>query len=213
MLAEGIHLEAVLLAIRTGHGLRRQVDGELVALGGLALLEQFVDFFVFQDDRQQAVLEAVVEEDVGVARRDDGTEAVLFQRPGRVLAGGAATEVLAGEEHAGALVTREVQHEVLVHRTPGVVLVRLTDVQVAPLVEQVRAKTGAFDRFEELLGDDLVGVDVGTIQRRDKTCVLGKGSHGYCTPWINSRTSMKRPLTAAAAAMAGLTRWVRPPAP
>src|SRR5690606_13234932 len=94
------------------------------------------------------------------------------------------------------------------------VLVRLADIQVAPLVEQVRAEAAALDRLEELLGNDLVGVDVGAIQRADQARVLGKGFH-HLSPqaWISSRTSMKWPVTAAAAAMAGLTRWVRPPAP
>ncbi|MNC25746.1 hypothetical protein D3C75_738450 [compost metagenome] len=118
---------------------------------------------------------------------------------------GAATEVLAGQQHAGALVTFGVEDEVLVQRTLGVVLVRLAHIQVAPFIEQVRAKARALDRLQELLRDDLVGVDVGTIQRRDKTSVLGKSFHAALLQ-INSRTSTKRPFIAAAAAMAGLTR-------
>src|SRR5690606_22829356 len=184
-------------------------DGQLVALGGLALLEQFVDLIFLQNDRQQAVLEAVVVEDVGEARCDHGAETVFVQRPGRVLAGRTAAEVLAGQQHAGSLVAREVQHEVLVDRTLGIVLVRLADIQVGPFVEQVGAEAGALDRLEELLGNDLVGVDVGAIERRDETGVLGKGFHRLAPQaWISSRTSTKWPATAAAAAMAGLTRWV-----
>src|SRR5690606_29797577 len=187
---------------------------QLITLGGLGLLEQRIDLFILEDDRQQAVLEAVVVEDVSEARRNDGAEAVLVQRPRRVLAGRAATEVLAREQNAGALITREVEHEIRVDRTLGVVLIRLADIQVTPLVEQVGAEAGALDRLEKLLGNDLVGVDVGAVERADQAGVLGKGFH-HLTPqaWINSRTSIKRPVTAAAAAMAGLTRWVRPPAP
>jgi hypothetical protein len=51
-----------------------------------------------QHDRQQADLRAVGEEDVGEARRDDRAEAVVLQRPGRVLAARAAAEVRAGGE-------------------------------------------------------------------------------------------------------------------
>ncbi len=36
---------------------------------------------------------------------------------------------------------------------------------------------------------------------------------GYTVSPIISRTSVSRPVTAAAAAMAGLIRWVRPPRP
>src|SRR5690554_432796 len=192
VLAEGIHLEAVLHAVRTGHGLRLEVDGQLIALVGLGLLEQGVDFFFFQHDRQQAVLEAVVVEDVGEARRDDGAEAVLVQRPGGVLAGRTAAEVLAGQQHAGTLVAREVQHEVRVDRAGAAVLTGLAHVQVAPLVEQVGTEAGALDRLEKLLGNDLVGVDIGTVQRADQAGVLGKGFHVSCPQaWSSSRTSMK----------------------
>src|SRR3546814_9215824 len=89
-----------------------------------------------------------------------------------------------------------------------------SDLQVAPLIEQIRAKAGALDGLEKLLRDDLIGIDVGTIQRTDQAGVLGKGFHPLSPQaWTSSRTSMKWPVTAAAAAMAGLTRCVRPPAP
>src|SRR5690606_21881387 len=214
VLAEGVHLEAVLHAIGAGDRLRRQVHGQGVALAGFALAEQLVDLGVGQHDRQQAVLEAVVVEDVGEAGRDDRAEAILVQRPRRVLARGAAAEVLARQQHAGALVAREVEHEVRVDRPRAAVLPRLAHVQVAPLVEQVRAEAGALDRLEELLGDDLVGVDVGAVQRGDQAGVGGEGFHWrFPQAWTSSRTSTKWPATAAAAAIAGLTRWVRPPAP
>ena len=213
MLAERVDLEAVDLAIRAGHGLRLQVDLQLITRLGFNLLKQFINFCIAEDDRQQAVLETVVEENVGVTRRDDAAETVLFQRPRRVFTARAAAEVLAGEQYAGTLITLGVEDEILVQRALGVVLIRLADIQITPLVEQVRTETGALDRLQELLGNDLISVDVGTIQRRNKTSVLSKCLHLYCAPWINSRTSMKRPFTAAAAAMAGLTRWVRPPAP
>src|SRR3990167_5339743 len=94
-----------------------------------------------------------------------------------MLAAGAATEVLPRQQHAGALITREIQHEIRVQRTPGAVLVGLTDIQVAPLVEQIGAEAAALDRLQELLGNDLVGVDIGAIERRDQAGVLSKSSH------------------------------------
>ena len=177
VLAESVHFKVVDLAVRTGHGLRRQINAELIALARLGLLEQFINFGLGQDDRQHAVLEAVVEEDVGIARRDDRTEAVLFQRPGRVFTTGAATEVLPRQQHAGALITRKIQHEILVDRTQRAILPRLTDIQITPLIKQVLAKAGALDRLQELLGDDLIGVDVGTIKRSHQATVLGKSFH------------------------------------
>ena len=71
-----------------------QVDVQLEAGECLDFVEQARDFQLAQHDGQQAVLEAVVEEDVGVGRRDDGAKTVLRQRPGRVLAAGTAAEIL-----------------------------------------------------------------------------------------------------------------------
>jgi hypothetical protein len=65
-----------------------------------------------QHDRQQAALEAVGEEDVREARRDDGAEAVLVERPRGVLAAGAAAEVASRDQHGRAGVARLVEHEV-----------------------------------------------------------------------------------------------------
>ena len=49
--------------------------------------------------REQPDLGAVGAEDVGEARRDDGLEAVVLERPGRVLAARAAAEVAPGHQH------------------------------------------------------------------------------------------------------------------
>ncbi len=97
MLAEGIDLKLQHLAIRTSHGLRLKVDTELITRLGLDLCKQLINLCVAQNDRQQAILEAVIEEDVGIARRDDAAKAVFFQRPGRVLTAGAAAEVFTGQ--------------------------------------------------------------------------------------------------------------------
>ena len=51
-----------------------------------------------QHDRQQPDLRAVGAEDVGEARRDDRLEAVVLERPRRVLAARAAAEVAPGDE-------------------------------------------------------------------------------------------------------------------
>ena len=64
----------------------------------LGIVHQLVDVFLRQHDRQDAVLEAVVEEDVGEAGRDDAADAEVLQRPGRVLARRAAAEIVAGDQ-------------------------------------------------------------------------------------------------------------------
>ena len=57
-----------------------------------------VAVLVAEHDRQQPDLGAVGVEDVGEDGRDDRLEAVVLQAPGRVLARGAAAEVLARDE-------------------------------------------------------------------------------------------------------------------
>src|SRR6202035_4696359 len=59
---------------------------------------------------------------------------------------------------------------------------------------------------------DLVGVDIGIGDRRRNCVELSEFFHPHA-PARSLRTSVRRPVTAAAAAMAGLTRWVRAPLP
>ena len=100
-----------------------------------------------QHDRQQADLRAVREEDVGEDRRDDRLEAVVLAAPTararartRSRSCGPATRIgLAGRSQPGSL---------------------------RPVVEQELAEAGALDALEELLGDDLVGVDVVAVEDR-----------------------------------------------
>ena len=113
-----IDLEGEALARRRGHGLGLQVDGEHV-VAALGLLHQRLHLLGRQDHGQQAVLEAVVVEDVGEAGGDHAADAEVQQRPGRVLAARAAAEVVAGDQHAGALVGRLVEHEVRASRWPS----------------------------------------------------------------------------------------------
>ena len=72
--------------------LGRQVDLRLADLRDRRAL------LVGQLHRQQPDLRAVGPEDVGEARRDDRPEAVVLERPGRVLAAGPAAEVAAADE-------------------------------------------------------------------------------------------------------------------
>ena len=80
---------------------------------------------------------------------------------------------------------------------------------MGPVVEEKLPISVAFDSLQELLGDDLVGVDIGPVE----------GEH-WAANHIHrlhlssqSLTSTKWPATAAAAAIAGLTRWVLAPRP
>ena len=112
-----------------------------------------------------------------------------------------------GHEDVGAGEVLVVEHEVPV---------------VAPLGEEARAEAGALDPLEPVAGDDLVGVDVGAVERHRRAGDDDDGFHGGPPRWSDGRVavtvagrrgSAKVPAMAVAAATAGETRWVRPPRP
>ena len=113
--------------------------------------------------------------------------------------GRSAAEIVASDKDFCVTVLRFVQHEIR----------DLVAVVVVPhFVEQIHAKTRPLDRLEELLGDDHVGVDVHQRHRsRDP------GEFFEFVHYIISRTSVSFPVIAAAAAIAGDIRCVRPPRP
>src|SRR6185369_14691481 len=85
-LAERIDLEGNAIAVRADHGLRLEIDRQLIARRRLDLTEQGLDFGGRQHDRHDAVLVAVVEEDIGERFGNDRLEAEVEQRPRRVFA-------------------------------------------------------------------------------------------------------------------------------
>src|SRR5262249_30670884 len=120
-------------------------------------------------------------------------EAVVLQRPRRVLARGAAAEVPAGEQDRPAL-AMQLERRIL-----------------HPVEEEELAEPGALDPLQELLRDDLIGVDVCTVENHRRRGHRRERLHAGTS--TRSRASAKWPRIAVAAATSGDTRWVRPPAP
>ena len=122
-----------------------QVDGQLVALLHRVLdVRQLVSR---HDDGRQAGVDRVLPEDVAERRREHCTEAAILERPGCVLARGAAAEVAPGEQDRRAWASMQLESGIL-----------------HPVEEEELAVPGALDPLQELLGDDLVRVDVGTVE-------------------------------------------------
>src|SRR5690606_962047 len=119
-----------------------------------------------QHNWQKAILKTVVEKNIGKARRDYAAKTIVIQCPWRMLATGAATEVLTRQQDAGALITREIQREISIQRAPCTALIRFALIEVTQFIKQVFTKTGALDGFQKLLGNNHVGVDIGAIHRR-----------------------------------------------
>src|SRR6185437_2841825 len=106
--------------------------------------------------------------DVGEGGGDDDAEAVIAERPRGVLAARSAGEVLAGNENLRALVAGIVENEV------GVLVARRG---ATPVEEEEFAVAGALDALEELLGNDLVGIDVGAVEGGGQCCEGLEGFH------------------------------------
>src|SRR5467141_1866000 len=172
------------------HAQLGEIHDELV-IAARGIPHQDVDLSRRQPHRQEAVAVAIRGEDVGERGRDDGAESVLRQRSQGVLTRGTAAEVRARHQDRRALRIGSIELEVRIG---------------APVVEQALRESGALDALQELLRDHLVGVDVGARQRHDLSPVAHERRY-------HARTSTRRPSIAAAAAMTGLMRWVRPPRP
>src|ERR1700728_2431507 len=127
----------------------------------------------------------------------------------------AASEIFARHQNSSIPVVGMVKNEVRMGRARiGPLL------NAPPIIKEKVFITGAFDSFQELLGDDLIGVDILALKVCDDRRVLAEWLHWTdSTSWdeigwnCHLRTSVKWPETAAAAAIIGLTRWVRPPRP
>src|SRR5204863_9337595 len=147
VLAERIDVEVHAERLIGGrYGLLLEVHHQAEARERIAFVEQAIDFALGEDDREKAVLERVDEEDVGVRRRNYAAEAVIDERPGRMLARGAAAEILPGEQDRRVAISRLVQHELRV--------------LLPPVGEEALAEAGLLDGRKVLLGNDLVRVDV-----------------------------------------------------
>ena len=85
-----------------------------------------------------------------------------------------------------------------------------SDADVAPIGEESLAQARACGALQEARGDDLVRIDVVHGQDDGAAGEDAEGIHLYL---ISSRASVTRPVTAAAAAVRGLARSVRPPGP
>src|SRR3954469_143436 len=112
VLAVRVDIELHHAAVGPADLLLLQVDRQRRVGAALGVVEQFLQILGADLDRQHAVLEAVVVEDVAELGRDHAADAVVHQRPGRVLARGAAAEVVVGDDDLRLAVGWLVEHEI-----------------------------------------------------------------------------------------------------
>src|SRR5271165_5501412 len=195
MLGEAVDGKFHLASIRQRDGLRREVNVH----GRVRMGEKPRVNIGRNNNRQQTVLQRIALEDVREGSADDSSESVLEQRPGSMLTGTAAAEVIAREQNLRPFGPRLVEDEIL-FRTP----VSL----IAPVEEELIAESFFRDGLQESRRNDLVRADVIHWKRNQTAFERCEFLH-----YSNVLTSVTTPVTALAAAVSGLARKVRPPLP
>src|SRR5580704_10489319 len=145
---------------------------KLITWNGRGTLHQRLHLFLGQSNQQNAVLARVGMKNVGEGRRDHTTKAVVGKSPRGMFARGSTTEVLSRDQNLRILVVRMIQNEIRM-RCAGI----RPFLNTPPIVEKKIAIAGAFDPLEELLGDDLIGIDILAIEGCDHPRVFAKWLH------------------------------------
>src|SRR5262249_50072982 len=114
--SEGVDLETGPCPVRGGHRLVTKVHGQLVTGRGQDVMDHRQDLVGLQHQRQNAVLEAVVVEDVCETRCDDTTEALVEERPRGMLTRRSTSKIIARQEDRRTLKARLVQKKFRVLR-------------------------------------------------------------------------------------------------
>src|ERR1700761_4354456 len=116
-------------------------------------------------------------EDVAETRGDDHPEPIFLQGPSCILAAGAATEVLPGQQDLCALEAGLIQHKLRIAWPPRAILPRHARVEVTPLIEQVDPEAGPTYRLEKLLRNDRVRIHVRPVDWRDQPVDFRESEH------------------------------------
>jgi hypothetical protein len=115
-LVEGIDGEGDRLAAGQRYRLRGEVDGDFCLRRGFCQPGQLCGDFQLDYYGQQPVLQRIVAEDIGEGGANHGAEAMIQQRPGRVLARRAAAKVATHDQDLRAAIGRLVEHEARIGR-------------------------------------------------------------------------------------------------
>ena len=121
-----------------------------------------------QANWQYAVFGTVVVKNVRVRLSNDAAKSIIIQRPNRVLATGPVSKILSRNLHGGVFEFWLIEFKV----GP-----RVAVVIKPPIEKQELAKTRSLNPFEELLGNNLIGIYVRAIHRSNSSGVCRKFLH------------------------------------
>src|SRR3979409_1742687 len=118
--AQRMNAEGMLAARAVDPALPFQIHRDLGADLGMQLRPYGRACFGVEHDRYDTVLEAVVEEDVAEARRDDRPDPEHRNRIDGALARGAAAEIPLRDKNSGAPIARLIENEIGLLGTIGI---------------------------------------------------------------------------------------------
>src|ERR1700730_17458480 len=117
MFAERVDIEVDDAAIGAANFLGFEIDRERCIGAALGVIHELGEVYWRNNDRKNTVLEAVVIENIGKTRRDDAADSKVEERPGSMLARGAATEIIFRDKNFGFAIGRLVQDELGIFRS------------------------------------------------------------------------------------------------
>lgn len=149
-----------------------QIDLKLQTSFGI--LRQFDALFLGDSYRKHTILHRVIAENISKAGSNDASNTKIVptkllvggtqinydrdvQTPGRMLAGAATAEILAGtDKDLSFVIGSSIQYEISIFAGAGV---------FSKGIEQCVGETSSLESLQELLGDNHVGIDVLYVQR------------------------------------------------
>src|SRR5205823_4998701 len=129
---------------------------------------QFRDFGFAENNRQQTVLHAVVRKDVSERRRNNCAKSKISERPRRMFTRRTTAEILSGDQNRCAATACCIQRKRWI---------KLAVSRKPPIIKKKFTKAGALDSFEKLFRNNLIRIDVGSIENGDKAGMYSKGLH------------------------------------
>src|SRR5271156_6935068 len=203
---ERIHLKRIPQSVIIRHHLLLQIHGNAITFLLLRPREYLVNLLVRKRHRQNPILKTIIVKNVRITRRQNRVKSIIENRPRRVLAARPTPKIRPRQNHRSALITRRIQHKFRIWLFPR---------QISPIVKKHAPISLSRLQFQKLFRHHLIRIHVHAIQRRHQPRMLDERFHRYSAPstLFHLRMSTKWPSIAAAAAITGLTRCVRPPLP
>src|SRR5580658_324841 len=203
---ERIHLERVPQPIIIRHLLLLQIHSDAITFLLLRPRKELIHLLVRKRHRQNPILKTIIVKNVRITGRQYRVKSIIQNRPRRMLAARPTPKIRARQNHRSALITGRIQHKFRIRLLPR---------QIAPIIKKHAPITLSRLQFQELFWHHLIRIHVHAIQRRHQSRMLDERFHRYSAPstLFHLRMSTKWPSIAAAAAITGLTRCVRPPLP